>query len=389
MSARRHALPALVALALGLAGAGAARADAPAGLSLRLARDPSPADPLGPVAVRAVVVNGSEHPVFLDSLRLERAPATGGAATLSQALPVPARVDGIAEGDSQLVSVTVTPARESERITLRFFLHGLHVPAFALADTLGIDGVDPVRLYRPRVVTLNGRATELTEVPASGLSEGGTGVLLLRDPDSRLEDDVQVAFTLARSGMSVLIVSPPGVGGSKGPADYAGPASLAAARAALDTLARMPGVSPSRLAAWGAGWGGTLALLLAEARPELRAVVAQSALADPWVAYRTSGPAFTKAFVAAAGRDSAAWKARSPFAGVTFLRSKVLVLHGEQDRVASADAMHEFVATAHRAGIEMDAVFLAQAGHEIPPLEVQHRVRRFLLVNSRGPDPAH
>jgi len=132
---------------------------------------------------------------------------------------------------------------------------------------------------------------------------------------------------LAARGYAVLLVSLPGAGRTGGSPDRAGPASVGAVEAALARLAREPGVDAQRIGAWGLAEGATAALLAAGRAPGLRAVVAQDASYDPQATFRALPDSARAAFVREVGRDSAAWRSRSPLASATRVEPAVLVLH--------------------------------------------------------------
>jgi len=98
----------------------------------------------------------------------------------------------------------------------------------------------------------------------------------------------------------------------------------------------MKGVDAKRIGAWGIGDGASVVLQLAKVRPGVRAVLAQSGLYDLWSGYRVADAEAQKTIVTAAGRDSAAWKARSPALASGKLTATVLLLHGEKDAIVSA-----------------------------------------------------
>jgi dipeptidyl aminopeptidase/acylaminoacyl peptidase len=212
-----------------------------------------------------------------------------------------------------------------------------------------------------------GRDFEMVKVPAPPEAANGAGVLLLPGEASEAAAMLVPAARLARQGVSVVIVNSPGRGRTKGPDDCAGPASRAAALAALDTLAHMPGVLASRLGAWGVSRGGTVALEISLDRPgALRAVAASSACYDLWAAYRAASPAGKAAILASAGTDSSAWRARSPLLRAADFKPVVLVHHGEKDAVYSPAAAHAFVEAVKAGGGAAVGRFAPSGTHELP-----------------------
>jgi dipeptidyl aminopeptidase/acylaminoacyl peptidase len=221
----------------------------------------------------------------------------------------------------------------------------------------------------------------MVRVPAPGEAASGAGVLLLPGEGLDAGDLLVPAHRLAQRGVTCVIVAAPGRGRSSGPDDFAGRASLAAALAGLDTLARQPGVDPGRLAAWGISRGGTVALLLALERPAaLRAVIAQSASYDLWASHRAAVPADRPAIEAAAGRDSAGWRERSPLLRAASIKPAVLVLHGELDDVFPAGPAHAFAEAATAAGANVTGRFPPQGRHALTPVEASRFLQAQLIT---------
>jgi dipeptidyl aminopeptidase/acylaminoacyl peptidase len=180
------------------------------------------------------------------------------------------------------------------------------------------------------------------------------------------------AQRLSTLGFSVMLVSQPGYGQSTGPADFMGPATVKALEAALDRLEQMARVDRSRIAVWGISRGATAAALLAERRPEVRALVVQSGIYDLWAAYRgTRLPGFRETIVQEAGTDSAGWRARSPVLESGALKAAVLVMHGEADDRAPVDQAKGFVQALQSHGLEAESKFLPAVGHVLPPVAQQ------------------
>ncbi len=235
--------------------------------------------------------------------------------------------------------------------------------------------------HPPLVVKVGGRDVEMIPVPAPAGAANGTGLLLLPGGQESPHDVLVLAWRYARQGVSSVIVFPPGSARSAGPADFAGPASVAGALAGLDTLLALPGVEPGRVGAWGTSRGGTLALRLALERPDaFRAVAAQSACYDLWAAWRAAGSAGRKAITSEAGRDSAAWRERSPLVAAADFKPALVVVHGEADDVFPPAPAHAFVEAVKAAGRTVDARFLRGAGHDLRATEAPRLLLRRLVA---------
>jgi dipeptidyl aminopeptidase/acylaminoacyl peptidase len=192
---------------------------------------------------------------------------------------------------------------------------------------------------------------------------------------------LNLANRLAQEGTAILLVSQPGYGRSEGSPDWAGPATIAALSAALDRLENTPGVDSKRIGIWGISRGATAATLLAAKRPEVRAVVAQSGSYDLWATHRGSTLAAVRESVEnEAGRDSSAWKARSPILQAKTIRAQVMVMHGEADDQAPIEQARAFAAALDLRGHPTETNF-SETGHNMPPsaqLPAQHFFERTL-----------
>jgi fermentation-respiration switch protein FrsA (DUF1100 family) len=119
---------------------------------------------------------------------------------------------------------------------------------------------------------------------------------------------------------------------------------VAGVAAALDRLARVPGVDGKRMLLWGQGDGASTALLAGVRHPELAGIVAMDASYDPWATYRALPDSAKAAYTRAAGRDSAAWRVRSPLAAAATIAAPVLVLQTLESGIASSAPAEAFAA---------------------------------------------
>jgi len=241
-------------------------------------------------------------------------------------------------------------------------------------------GPTPAR-YPSRFLTVEGRKVEVVFVPSLRDSAAAApGVLFVHDHGEDARKLLRTALALAHRGYAVMLVSMPGYGQSEGEPDYMGPATLGAAAAALDELARTPGVDAKRLAAWGHGRGANVAMALALRRPDLAAVVAESGTYDLWAAARgKDGAGVRRTIVAEAGRDSAAWRERSPAAQPAGpLQASVLLVHGEGDTGAPAAQARAFFAALQAAGKHVEASFLPGDAATLPRMQAMKAEQAFL-----------
>jgi dipeptidyl aminopeptidase/acylaminoacyl peptidase len=204
------------------------------------------------------------------------------------------------------------------------------------------------------------------------------GLLLVHDHGSHARRMMGPATGLATRGYTVMLVSLPGYGLSEGPADLGGPRTVAALGAALDRLKRTPGVDSTHLAAWGIGRGAGPVASLATGRGDLAAVVLQSGIYDLWATSRATAPEFRETIVREAGRDSSAWRARSPLLRAASVKAATLVLHRESDNLVPADPARGFAAAIQAAGGTVESKFFPGTEHALSRSDVNRSALAFL-----------
>jgi pimeloyl-ACP methyl ester carboxylesterase len=234
---------------------------------------------------------------------------------------------------------------ERGTLTFKLFMHDAKKVPYAMEHSIVVAGSDLYDRYPPVLLDLpGGRKVEVVHMPAQGeegvtLTAPAPGLLYVPPAGVSARMALRWAGQYVARGMAVSIVSQPGTGGSTGPSDRSGPASVAAVEAALARLVKQPNVDPKRIVIWGLGDGGSTALLTALKHPEVQGVVAQNAEYDPWRAYRALPPADQEAFLKAVGRDSTSWRARAPGLVAQKIVPAILVLHsasmGEGSRIAA------------------------------------------------------
>ncbi|HJL19867.1 MAG TPA: alpha/beta fold hydrolase [Sandaracinaceae bacterium LLY-WYZ-13_1] len=158
---------------------------------------------------------------------------------------------------------------------------------------------------------------------------------------------------LAVAGFHAMVFDWRGYGHSEGrPRDREG--MLMDARAALEALARRPGVDPTRIGVAGWSMGGTFALVLAAREPRVRAVATLGAFAS-WQGVAHDLVPVAPAFVILPGLD--------PSTQVRHIDAPTLLLHGTTDRVVPVHHGRTLLRAATDAQRHVRATFLEGRGH--------------------------
>ncbi len=274
----------------------------------------------------------------------------------------------------------------AERAKLTFHLL-THDAAHQAHDLVCVVEAGPGPLserYASRFLTVGGRQVEYVLIPSlkdtsAGAGADRPGLMLIGDESESARRMLRDGLVMAHRGYTTLLLSAPGYGRSRGPADFMGPATLGAATAALELLEKTPGVDPRRVAVWGKGRGATVAMELATRRAELAAVIAQSGLYDLWAAWRgAQDPAVRAAIRAEAGTDSSAWRLRSPALDPAAVHAPVLLLHGERDESFPVAQARSFAAALTARGADVNAQFLPEGTAALPLFEVVRLAYPFL-----------
>ena len=231
--------------------------------------------------------------------------------------------------------------------------------------------------YPSETLRASGRTIEVVPMAAQGAGGPAPGVLLVHDESSQARRLLQLANAYAQRGWNVLVVSQPGYGTSSGARDWAGPGTLAALSAALDKLKATRGVDPARLYVQGSGLGATAALLLAAQRNDLAGVIASSPEPDLWSAWRGADEPLHARIVAEAGRDSAAWRARSPLSQTSRIRTRLCLIQYSGGSASGLAASRALVTALDRPGQRVDA-HLPDAQHRVDRRELNRIVTGFI-----------
>lgn len=352
----------------------------PGGVQFRAAVDTLRADENLTWILPLVIRNDGTRGLYVDSLWLE-ARDGGGPVQRFDFQPLIKGMRAISVGDSNELRLSAPASLERGRAQLRLSAHdgdGQRLTA-ALEFAIAAGVLDA---HVSRLTQVNGRAIEWVRVaaePSAAPATGAPGVVLVHGHGGSARAMLRMARSLSEQGMAVVCVSLPGYGASEGPPDFMGPASVRAVTLALDSLAASAGVDRRHLAIWGVSRGATVALLTAAQRPDVAAVVAQSGVYDLWSVHRaTLGTELGGNLLREAGRDSAAWKARSPLLSAVTAKASVLVVHGDHDEVAPVADARDFAARRRALGLPVREQVLAGQKHQLPRPAVNRAALAFL-----------
>ena len=341
--------------------------------SFKAEADTVRADEHGSVGVDFSLLNPGTTGLYADSLELSADDQDRGETGMPRQTVTPlqglAKILAPAEaGGEQHYSWSAQAPFEHGLLTFRFVGHdgARHRLEFRTSVTLA--GGVLTDAFPSETLHAAGHDVEVVAMPAQAPVGSAPGVLMVSPEGSHARRLIREAAILTQRGWHVLIVSPPGYGTSRGPRDWAGPATVAALSAALDRLKAMPGVDPRKLFVYGQRRGATAALLLAAKRTDLLGVVAQSAENDLWATWRAADDTHRATILAEAGRDSAAWKARSPLLQVAHIKALVSITHLSDEDTVCVAAGRALTARLDRAGARVDA-HLPDATHRVTRTE--------------------
>ena len=297
---------------------------------------------------------------------------------------VTSHIASISARDSGVVTFECPAVAEQADMRLLLHTHSSDGRFFVDTTVVKVKPGETWRLYRSELIPVGkGKTAEKIEtvfIPPQ-LNRGGPapGVLLIHGDGTDARRMIPNGWVIANEGYAVMVVSQPGYGRSEGTPDFVGPATMRAVSAALDHLRRMPEVDSNRVVVWGASRGATAAMLLAAHRREVRGVVAESGIYDLWATHReTKDQALADAIVREAGRDSAAWRARSPVMVADSIRVPVCIAHGDQDESTPYGQAKDMAARLKNAGAAVEARFVAGRGHTIASPTLSREYFEFL-----------
>jgi pimeloyl-ACP methyl ester carboxylesterase len=309
------------------------------------------------------VVNGTDQGIYLDSLHIVIKDDYAGSRRRGQTWTFNVTsftkiLRSVSAHDSGQVTYQGPSYAEIANVTMRLHCHTGDGTMLTTPDATVQMAPSSISSRHPPLFlqTKNGRV-EYSLVPELWPGRRSPGVLLIHGEDAQARDWLPVAWYVANHGFSCMLMSLPGYGLSEGPADFAGPRSVAAVNQVLDLLRRGPNIDSTRLAIWGISEGATVAAIVAAKRKDVGAVVLQSGLYDLADAMRTSqSKEFQRILETEAGPKSG-WKNRSPLLAQVRPAAPTLVLHGGDDRVVpveQAKAYHALVnAKGGRARLEV------------------------------------
>jgi len=201
---------------------------------------------------------------------------------------------------------------------------------------------------------------------------GPNPALLLVPGHSRTAYDMlPQSVRFARAGFASVAVSQPGYGGSAGPADFAGPRTFAALRAAAERFAREPYVDAAHMGVYGYSRGALAAAELAARTDLFKAAVLGGGIYDFRAAFDQIGLAGIRENMAAeAGMSEEAVRFRSPIRDMEGLDGPVLIVHGADDAnapPAQARALDERLTALGR---EHELLMLPGRDHALPMADI-------------------
>jgi len=357
---------------------------------LRVEPDSLRADARGMWMMHVELVNRSATGAYPDSLHVEWASDARGAdgAPGSGYLDLSglARAMGaVSAGETGNVEIAMPADCSRGRATVRMWLHDSKNRVTALSDEVRILGSDLDERTPSSLVTASGRSVELVIVRPDSSVWPAPVLLVLPPSGVRARSLVRWSLGLVERGYAVALLGPLGTGGSQGPDDRSGPASVAAVDAALASLQREPACDAKRTLLWGEEQGATTALLAAAKHKDLAGVVSLNARMDPWADFRAMDATAQAAYTTAAGRDSASWHARSPLDVAARITPSVIVLHTDQGGPAGAAA--QFVQLRSAAGLQVESRLHGQEPRPIRRSDASRLWMDFVTRRTRPTSP--
>ena len=336
--------------------------------ALRVEPESLRADSRGMWAMLVVLANRSAAGAYPDSLRVEWTSdargADGAPATGSTDLSGLARAMGaVSAGEDGRVDINMPADFSRGRISVRLWVHDAKGRVANVSDEVIVTGSDLEERAPSLKLSAGGRTVEWVIVRPDSSAWPAPALLVVPPAGVRARSLVRWSLGLVERGYTVALLGPPATGGSQGPDDRAGAASVAAVEAALAALQRDRACDAKRTLLWGEGQGATTVLLTASKQKGLAGVVSLNASMDPWAAYRAMDSTAQTAYTTAAGRDSAAWRARMPLEVAAKIAAPVLVLHTDQGGPSTAAA--EFVRVRTAAGLPVESRLNGQEAHPL------------------------
>jgi pimeloyl-ACP methyl ester carboxylesterase len=309
---------------------------------------------------------------YLDSLYLDvddMGPLEPGRVkrTTQNVSPVLRAIDNVSAGEETTLQFSGPAQCERADLTFRLYAHDANKQPFSYSELVHAVPGPYSDAFPSDSIVVGGKHVEFLLVPARGTARPAPGILVVHDHGASARRQLMQALTLSARGYAVGLVSQPGYGASQGPADWCGPATVAAVNAALDRMKRSGSVDTTRLAIWGLGRGATVGALVVSRRKDVKTLIAESGVYDLAGACRgDAGSALRAQVLAEAGKDSAAWRARSPVYEVSKLGASALLLHGEADPLAPAAQARAYAALAQASNHSAEVQVAPGVGRPLP-----------------------
>jgi len=375
-----------------MSGPAGARADAG---PFRLSAEPETlrADDRGMWSLRVRVENHTDMGLYPDSLFVdwvsdEAGGGRSGTLTLTSLASAMLPASGHEETGCYL---NIPSEMRRGRLTVRLLCRDASKNRFAERYDVVVAGSDLEDAFPSLSLDVTGRPAELVVMRADSSAWPAPCILLLPRSGVAARSLLRQELALRERGYAVAILGAPGAGASQGPDDHAGPASIAAAQAAIARLRKDPGVDGKRIVLWGDELGGTTALLTAAREPVLSAVIAVDARFDPWADYRALDAGGREVFVKAAGRDSAGWRARAPLAMAERIGPPVLVVETEAAAgpgcAGCPDAAQAFASRRIERGLPMEARIHGREAKPVRRVDATRLATDFVARRTRSSGP--
>ncbi len=137
--------------------------------------------------------------------------------------------------------------------------------------------------------------------------------------------------TMRERGYLAAAVSLPGYGRTTGPADFWGPRSQRALRAALDYLLQVPDADSSKVAVYGVSGGAATASMEATTDPRIKALILAAGIYDVGEALPTGDPGLDAVIERETGLTPEAFAQRAALRYTDKIDAATLILHGSED----------------------------------------------------------
>lgn len=315
------------------------------------------------------ILNPLEFGLFVDSMWVEVADLDPGVTGNPKQFRLPMNMlarqrSAISGGDSLLFAYSGNALCESAALTIHMHAHTGTGKRYTRSGKVEIRPAQQSRQIASEKIVVAGRSIELLRLNGTGGSANlGPGVVIVHGDGMHARRLIPTATSIVSLGFSAVLVSLPGYGQSAGPAEFAGPATVAAIEAALDTLRAMSGVDSNRIGLWGIGQGASAAAFVAARQPGLAALVLTAGIYDPEAILASGRPGKLPDLIRReAGADASARRGRSPLERASALAMPVLLVHSQLDSVATIAQAHAFAAAIRSNGGKVDVVEDLDAG---------------------------